>query len=1118
MSRRIHRTLLIEELESRVSPAVLTSGQSVSFTDGDNDVVRLLFTGDGTATVTWAIGGANPVLNDEVQTVVLAGTTIRSGYTATIVTRGSATPTLTGGAITSGANPMGRISMTATGGTVVNTDIAIGGDATMIMMTGILDNSANVGWGVTVGGTTGSIMLRNGMNEAAINVGNTRMIQILGNVITANAITPITTNNIDNLIIKGLVSNFDGGAVGVPLIDINGNAGIVQLLGGTRTWSVLGADIDIEGNCRLLDLRRYALATDIEIGGLTPADRASRITIWREFADWETGAVSSSLTVNGTTGALTFKTDPAAIGLYRTNVTLNGNVDSISLFSRIQDSTITVNGDLGTVRRGAVTSGSAEQNTSLFFTMTVNGNLLRGGDLPYLFGTGSSFTVNGNVQAGNLRIYRIDGATVNVTGNVSSLAIYSTAKTADVTIGGNVTGWIMAVAGLDSVNFTVGGAPGTGFLSRFTVLGSMKSSSLTTTDTVDNINILGSLESTLLSIGNDLNRLLITGSMTSSGINVTNNARRIAILGSLEGIYPGLGAYDAMFYDGGTGVETNWSSTALPITENRTSIFVDSSGNEYMVFQRREATNEDWEIWYEINDGGPIRLTNNDRDDIFPSIYVDDSGGPGFEVIHIIWQWQQDTDPGDWEIVYWNSNLPYALPLTNLDNASLVAVSTALGTGNDVEDRYPMIDQSSTPTSIGFTWQQEDATSGDTFYICYSTINPTLPAWPLPVTQVLNAASGIEGETPAINGGRIAYVLNDGEDYEVYYWRSGAITQVTNNAVDDLNPAIYWNPLALPVQSAYIAWEQYEDTDHDPAPQPYISGGEEIEGSPEIMFWNSGTGVTSAVTNSPADEYNLEPSVWVDPNTFTAGVAYQHRHAVGDSYNYDIYYWVDGVPGVDQITTNLSDDITPWLFSDGVDFFIGFSWYDGIPAPTLTVGIDLDYMSVGGDMTNVDCAVGNDLDQLRVGGALSDEDAAFDWIIGNNARYIHLGYAKGTAGNWTDQFSMQIVNNLTERVYLTGTFAKDTSDIHQPDPLAPITDYPYLLITGTAAGSLIYAGRDMAGYMVVGGRFGDATVGRIFNGQLLAGAMGIGNTFKAFDSPEGLILPGNAFQNYKGYP
>ncbi|NOZ23434.1 MAG: hypothetical protein GXP25_20355 [Planctomycetes bacterium] len=1135
-----------------------TTNTSYQFVDANGDTILLNFKGAGTATV-YGTNGAAPAGTD-IAYVDFSGTDMTTSYRATVRTPASATPDLIGGGMIGDAGEdLGRIVLTSRGGTVAQTDIVIDGNVNQVQVTGILDNSWLVGGGIQVAGTSNKILLRDGMNDAVLNLdGDARMIQIFGNVVTVHHITPIlldNANDVGRLYVKGLVSSL-GHAYPDTLIDIDGDASIVQLMGGIHSEpdaAVMDIDIEAIGSTiRKFDIKRYCLATDIELGSFAPGFPAvDRITIYREYADFEVGGVSSTLVVNGDTGRLTFKTDVANIGLFLSDITLNGDVDVIrltgvwqdsnitvtgdlgyaQLFGAAQDTTFTVGGNLGYVKRGAI-DGVIERNTCQFFTIAVGGNLERGGSLPFYFGTGSSFTLGGSVLRGSLRIYQIDNATIDITGDIPTLKIESSANTTDIDIGGNVTRQILAVKGLTEVETRVAGT-----LPKFQVMGSMTSCVLDAGLGVPRIVISGSLESSLLNLGGDVDRIQIYGDMSASEISIDGNANRINVGGSVLGGYTGDGAYDVRVYDTAVDVDTNWTSTLNPISEVRPSIYRDTFDDEYVVWQQRDFTGDDWEIYYEINDGGAIQLTDNDRNDVLPSIFVDNTG-----VIHIVWQWQQDTDPADWEICYWNSTMAFTLPLDDADNATLVAVADELGTGNDVDDLYPMIDQSSTATNIRFAWQQQDPDDNTIFYICYSTIDSTSVVSPLPINQRLTPTDNIIGETPAIENDKIAYVRAgdlpvpdpldpDTTDYEIWFWdHAGMNYQITFNDTDDLNPSTYGDDLN---NIRYIAFERYGDTGHDPAPMYSMSAGQEITGEPEIWLWSvdfdtSVTTEEAIATDPDSGEYSIEPSIWVD-NIFTGdvGVAYQHREPVGDIYNYDIYYWTDAEPDR-RITNSPADDITPWVH--GVwSTDIAYAWYDGLPEPTLDVAGSLTYMSAGGDMGGVSCFVGTgvgggDLGRLKIVGDFYDDDTNFDWTVFGDVNRIAIGVAAGTPGDWSDTAGLFIEGDLTDRLVVGGDFLiGDPTD--SPDPGDPVEEYPYIYIGGTAAGTRINIGGYMNGIMDVGdpavagtGRFGDMRVGLDFNGRIDAEGMGIDNTFKALDSPSGLIFPANAFENYAGYP
>lgn len=1137
MSVRIHRKLAIEELEPRVSPVVLVGNSpAVTYTDLDGDVVSILFRGAGSATVTWGLGGANPLPGgDEVATVAFAGTGAGSSYDAHIVTKASAAPTLVGGAMTAAPGvSMGKITLTSPSGIVQNTDINIGGNLGQLTITGVLDNSAMIGAGLTVGGTSQNILINGGMNEAAMTLnGNATKVLVLGNVTTLSAITPIRCNgNVNYLKVSGVTSNL-GAVAPATLVGIGGNAAKVELLNGILCEVGAAVDVDIDGNCGVFTVRRYVWGADVELGS-GPANVMGTITFYREFDD-------STLTVNGTIRTLLFKDDMAGIGLTDSVLTLNGAINQFGLFSRCQDTTITVNGDIGNLKRGATwyatcvqpdlpsSSVDSETHKSGYFKMTVNGNIRGTAAPPHLLYTGSDFSVTGNV--GILQLVGIIGSTVNIGGNVGRISITHGAQNCSITVGGVVTARIVAYNLVDGADFSVGlGGPGGAVLPSFTVLDNMISSTLNTGGDVGTIYVSGNLEGSLLSVGNNsTTKIVVGGNMTTSRIETGGNAVRVCVQGSMEGIYTGRGAYDVMLWGPepppAPGAPVNWTSS-FPADDNRPCIFMDRFGNQHMVWQSRANPYVDWNVFYAMNGGAATEISNSTRDDVLPSVFVDDTN-----MVHVVWQWM-DPEDEDWEICY--TSFPVGAPAQVANNPDCVVVTDRIGRDNGLNDMYPMIDQSSTAVGIGFVWEQVDQTNPDAEpIVCYSVINPaTLPN----ITQVLSSTNNVTyGETPAINKGRIAFIRleADESDYEVWAWWSGIFPiQITDDDVDELNPSIYYQDLGLATLSrVYIAFEAYEDTGHSPAPQ-YATSAQQITGEPEIWYAatdGDGLLVTGGpITNNAQGEYNLEPSVWIDAGG-TVGVAYQHRFRDGDSYNYDIYYWIQGTPGSDdRITTDPMNEVTPWvhasedlLASDRVQ--IAYSWYDGPPpAAAMTIGNDLTWMTCR-SLKDTDLVVMGDVDRFRLLEGIEDNDTADDLTIWGNVRSLIIGNEKGFTGDVIKTTAIHIGGNVTERLAVMGEFVAETSN---PYFYAGAGLVPVITIDGSAVGSIIRIGRNMAGDIMVGTvalpqRFGDVRIGGHFNGYIgnpLTTLMGIKNIMSCYDAPFGLVRPSNAFATYVGYP
>ncbi|NOZ19851.1 MAG: hypothetical protein GXP25_02050, partial [Planctomycetes bacterium] len=141
MTKRIHKTLELEELEARVAPVTLTgtaSGAVYQFTDTDGDAIRIGLQGTGKAEITWVNGGSTPSARDEIASVELFNTS-KDIFTIADANPNAGGDTLTGGNIwTSGS--VYELHLLSTFGTVENTGIQIAGDAATINVEGKVQN------------------------------------------------------------------------------------------------------------------------------------------------------------------------------------------------------------------------------------------------------------------------------------------------------------------------------------------------------------------------------------------------------------------------------------------------------------------------------------------------------------------------------------------------------------------------------------------------------------------------------------------------------------------------------------------------------------------------------------------------------------------------------------------------------------------------------------------------------------------------------------------------------------------------------------------------------------------------------------------------------------------
>jgi len=1020
----------------------------------------------------------------------------------------SGTVMIIGNLVNSEMNVANNASMIYTTGQINNSDITIGDNLTMALFGDGMTNQSSL----NVTGTTMLAYSLSPMDNSSMNfTGNVQTAFVFGNMITnVNGQTCFRANgDVGLLYISGLVSNYS--AAPATTIDINGNVGLF-MMGGTQCANDGVMDIDIDGNLNLMLVTRDVWITNFEIGS-GPANTIGTLMFQKRFEN-------STFVANG--NVATFYTLSTQIN--NGTVTINGDLAYFGHIGALERGgfNMTVTGNVGTV----LIMGESSPDANL--TLTVGGNvgyMMLAGD----FGgknRGCNINIGGNIPS--LSIENLIKSTL-VIGSVNILTVTGEVTESSIQLGGPTT-LMKFEDDITKSSITVAGAMANGFV----VDGSLNETVFQIAGTVDFFEIKGNMtnNSVVQIAGNLTNAGIVKDGMTSSAIAVGGNAQQIQIENTVQGS-AARGDYEIMF--SAVSPVAPVQITGNLVNDKNPSLFYDTvGGQEYIAWEQFD--NSDWEIYYW--DGVAIRqLTNNDTDDINAQIFRDAGG-----TIYIAWQWRDSGgSSADWEICMWNSASGLALPLTAADNRNLVISYTTTPGDNTVDDILPSIDRASAAPNIGVAWQQYDDT--DTRYeINYSTV-VGLAAPPYnTVTPIITNTNDVDGIFPSLNGGKIAYMrLEDNadptpDDYDIWYW-DAAPTQITYNDVDDMMPSLYWDP----VQSvANIAWEQYEDVgNNDPYDHDNIVGTTELTGDPEIYYWDglttptaadpSAGGSVKAVTSDPAGQYNLNPSVWLDPTLLTGGVAYQHRDPTGNRADYEIVYWVDTGGAATQMTGNDLDDIMPSLYFGQV----AWAWLDGVEFPTIGIGGSAGTINIEGDFSSAELHVGiaglgGNLTQLLIYGSVTDDNADFDiWIAGDgfgnngNLGYLYIQNDLGGASN--DDVDVRIEGSVTTAIAIEGGILRNDSDV---------TVWPMIDIWGNSADIVITG--NMEGGVFVGspllglGTFSNFTIGGEFRGDPdpLGGGrigdawtgMGVGNSLAVTLNNGGIVSPPNAFETYIGYP
>jgi hypothetical protein len=163
-----------------------------------------------------------------------------------------------------------------------------------------------------------------------------------------------------------------------------------------------------------------------------------------------------------------------------------------------------------------------------------------------------------------------------------------------------------------------------------------------------------------------------------------------------------------------------------------------------------------WQVWYNLG-SGPVQVIHSGGFNVLPQITADDQ---------IYWQgW----DGQDYEIFRYN-------PATQV---------TTQFTTNSLPDAAPQVNASGQ-----LTWMEYNAGNWQVWY--------NTGSGPVQLTT-----SGANLSPQITDDGQIFWQKGDGQDYEIYRYNLGTsvTTQITNNTVDDVAPA---------VRNGVLVWSQWD--------------------------------------------------------------------------------------------------------------------------------------------------------------------------------------------------------------------------------------------------------------------------------------------------------------------
>ncbi|NOZ23189.1 MAG: hypothetical protein GXP25_19115 [Planctomycetes bacterium] len=388
LGRRKFVALCLEELEHRIAPALVMTGQPFSFEDGNGDAVTLTYSGPGWAEVLDA-GAADPNTTD-IATIQIFGSSASSKLVIKDTNPGLGNDDIVGGDITSagpGANPFGRILFNPQMGVVQGTNITLTGEL------GSLDiRGAFIGGSLTIQQNLGNVTCRGPWLASPIDANQDMGVLRVDNVLVGDG-NPATID-ID---VNGAWAGLRVGQMLNVNINAENHLGYVQIRGG-----MTDSTMDINNG-----------AGGITIGPMGMVDSTITATSGRLGAMLVRGSVSGSNVTLRSTSCPSIKImgnlDEAVSGGSTVSVT-DGALGRFYVAGNMDDSRLTLN-DASRQLQSIVVMGNMIDNSAIDTSDVNIGRIYVGGNVSNTsrVGNGSDDTVAAVVIGGSVQ----DTARVN---------------------------------------------------------------------------------------------------------------------------------------------------------------------------------------------------------------------------------------------------------------------------------------------------------------------------------------------------------------------------------------------------------------------------------------------------------------------------------------------------------------------------------------------------------------------------------------------------------------------------------------------------------------------------------------------------------------------------------
>ncbi|NOZ21897.1 MAG: hypothetical protein GXP25_12515 [Planctomycetes bacterium] len=533
MSKRVHKALRLEELESRVAPATLSAANPIyTFTDLDGDQMQVKYSGPGTANIQWATGGATPSGNDDIKGITLSGTTASSKLTMKDLNPGTGPDTLVGGSITGAAGEsFGSIQLLAGKGMVAFTTVDIKQNLGTMNVQGVA-GFVNL----TVGGNLTKQTFQGDVYYCLTAVqGNTSLYQVTGSMWHSRVKTLGNVNSfqVSKDINYATLIQIGGDA---PNVQVKGNMSLSALAAqGTAKITIGGAVTYCDGvgagNLTYLSVGSVNTAGIIgtsSIGSFTCKGNLTNALIRSQ------GNVGTIQILGNVTGSL--KGAPTKIP----TMDLQGNVKNLTIAGDLKEAEVVIGGNLGTAKvQGATHAtmfsvfGNANQATfSKAVTWSWVGVAGTANTLQFDDSITASFVAVGGKTTTFKALNGLKDSWLWLAGGADNVYLNNGVDNALVGIGGSSLKLLQVTGGLtNNSHITVGEGSASCNVTKAQIDGGINNANLTVHGNTNLLKVTGGIQgSSMVDITGQVTTAQLYGTGTTAGIATGSTVK----MGSLQ--------------------------------------------------------------------------------------------------------------------------------------------------------------------------------------------------------------------------------------------------------------------------------------------------------------------------------------------------------------------------------------------------------------------------------------------------------------------------------------------------------------------------------------------------------------------------------------------------------